>query len=133
MATILVIEDEAQERTLFQAVLEEAGYHVLGTDCGKEGLHLLRHHAVDLVLVDIFMPNMDGLEFIQQLRPAGPMPKIIAISGGSGEWNYLDVAKHLGANDTLKKPLGPRELLDAVSAQLKSDNLPSGANGKEGS
>ena len=65
------------------------------------------------------MPGMDGLELIQLLRKTRPACKIIAISDGSGEWNYLEVAKHLGANDTLKKLFSLQELLDAVSSQLK--------------
>jgi DNA-binding response OmpR family regulator len=47
-----------------------------------------------------------------------PACKIVAMSGGSGEWDYLDTAKQLGANDTLKKPFGPQELLEVVASQL---------------
>ena len=119
MATILFIDDEDQVRLLFQIALEGAGYHVLTAERGQHGLRLLQHQEVDLVLVDIFMPNMDGLEVIRLLHKTRPTCKIIAISGGSWEWDYLDTAKHLGANDTLKKPLSLHELLDAVSSQLK--------------
>jgi DNA-binding response OmpR family regulator len=73
---------------------------------------------VDLALVDIFMPEIDGLELIQRLRAARPTSKIIAMSGGSWEWDYLDTAKQLGANCTLKKPFSLQELLAAVSSQL---------------
>jgi len=120
MATVLLIDDEAQVRTLFQTVLEESGYRVLLAENGKAGLRCLEVEGVDLVLVDIFMSGMDGLELIQLLRRTRPDSKIIAMSGGSGEWNYLDAAKHLGANATLKKPFSIQELLDTVSAQLNS-------------
>jgi len=119
MATILLIDDEAEVRMLFQIVLEGAGYHVLTAESGPDGLRLLQHKEVDLILVDIFMPEMDGLEIIQLLHKSRPACKIIAMSGDSWEWNYLDTAKHLGAHNTLKKPLNPQELLEAVSFQLK--------------
>lgn len=118
MATILLIDDEDQVRTLFQVALEGAGYCVLTAENGKHGLRILQHQEADLILVDIFMPDMDGLEVIRLLRTSRPAIKIIAISGGSGERNYLDIAKYLGANDTLKKPFSPQELLHAVASQL---------------
>ncbi len=120
MATILLIDDDEQVRLLFQVVLEEAGYRVLTAENGPHGLRLLPHQEVEVVLVDIFMPDMDGLELIPRLRQTRPASKIIAISGGSGERNYLDVAKHLGANATLQKPINLQALLDAVAAQLRA-------------
>jgi DNA-binding response OmpR family regulator len=98
--------------------LAGAGYRVLTAENGNHGLRLLEHQDVALALVDMFMPGMDGLEVIELLHMSRPACKIIAMSGGSREWDYLDKAKHLGANDTLKKPFGLQELLDAVSAQL---------------
>jgi len=118
MATILIIDDEDPLRELCQTALEGAGYRVLTADSGPYGLRLLQHQEVDLALVDIFMPGMDGLEVIQLLHKTRPACKIIAMSGGSWEWDYLDAAKHLGANDTLRKPFSVQELLDAVSSQL---------------
>ena len=122
MATILLIDDEDQVRVLFQMVLGEAGYRVLAAESGQQGLRLLQRQEVDLILVDIFLPDMDGLELIQRLHTTRPTSKIIAISGGSWEWDYLDTAKSLGAHDTLKKPFSPQELLDTVSFQLKCEH-----------
>jgi two-component system sensor histidine kinase ChiS len=119
MATILFIDDDDPLRMLCQNALEGAGYRVLTAESGPHGLRLFRHQEVDLALVDIFMPSMDGLEVIQLLHKTRPACKIIAMSGSSWEWDYLDTAKHLGANDTLKKPFSLQELLDAVSSQLK--------------
>jgi CheY-like chemotaxis protein len=122
MATILFIDDEDLMRSVFQVALEQAGYRVLTADSGPHGLRLLQQQEVDLALVDMFMPGMDGLEVIELLQKARPACKIIAISGGSWEWDYLDTAKQRGANDTLKKPFGLQALLDAVSAQLNGDH-----------
>jgi CheY-like chemotaxis protein len=115
MATILCIDDEEQARTLFKVALEGAGYRVLIAENRTHGLHLLEQQQVDLILVDIFIPDMDGLELILRLRKIRPGNKIIAISGGA---NYLDITKHLGANDTLQKPFSVQELLATVSSHL---------------
>lgn len=118
MATILFIDDEDLMRTVFQVALAGAGYRVLTAESGQHGLRLLKHQEVDLILVDMFMPETNGLELIQRLRTTRPTSKIIAISGGSGERNYLGAVMYEGANDTLKKPFSLQELLDAVSSQL---------------
>ena len=119
MAIILVIDDDAQVRQLCQAALEGAGYRVLSAESGSDALRLVQQHEADLALVDVFMPTMDGLEVIPLLHKTRPACKTIAMSGGSWEWDYLDTAKQLGANDRLKKPFTIQELLDAVSSQLK--------------
>ena len=115
MATILCIDDEEQARTLFKVALEGVGYRVLIAENRTHGLRLLEQQQVDLILVDIFIPDMDGLELILRLRKIRPGNKIIAISGGT---KYLDITKHLGANDTLLKPFSVEELLDTVSSHL---------------
>jgi DNA-binding NtrC family response regulator len=79
----------------------------------------LDQHAADLLVVDLFMLEMDGCELIPLIRKTRPAIKMIAISGGSGFMDCLDAAKTLGAHDTLKKLFSLQELLAAVSAQLK--------------
>ena len=119
MATILLIDDEESIRRIFQVALEEAGYRVLTAEHGKHGLRLLAQEKVDLIVVDIFMPEMDGMELIPLLRKTRPATQVIAISGKSGLMNCLDAAKKLGAHDTLLKPFSPQVLLDAVATQLQ--------------
>jgi two-component system, chemotaxis family, chemotaxis protein CheY len=119
MAAIMLIDDDDQVRMLVKIALEDAGYRFVTVDSGQHGLRLLQHQEVDLILVDIFMPDMDGLELIPLLRKTRPASKIIAITAGEGVRNYLDIAKHLGAHDTLKKPFSRQELLDVVASQLK--------------
>jgi DNA-binding response OmpR family regulator len=111
----LCIDDEAQARRLFKVALEDAGYCVLIVENRTHGLRLLEQQQVDLILVDILIPDMDGLELILRLRKIRPDNKIIAISGGA---IYLDITKHLGANDTLLKPFSVQELLATVSSHL---------------
>jgi CheY-like chemotaxis protein len=118
MTTILLIDDDDQMQKLVKIDLEDAGYRFVSADNGKHGLRLLEHQAVDLILVDIFMPEMDGLELIPLLRKTRPATKIIAITAGAGDKNFLDVAKLLGANAALEKPFVRQKLLDAVALQL---------------
>ena len=127
MATILFIDDEDSVRRLFQVALEGAGYRVLIAESATHGLRLLEHQEVDLILVDIFMPDMDGLQLIPIIRKTEPASKIMAITGRSGRRNYLDMAKLLGAHDTLMKPFSLQELLDAVASQLGQPDPASGS------
>ena len=123
IVTILLIDDNEPVRTLFRTILEQAGYRIQIAVSGDEGWRLLHNEIVDLILVHVFLPDVDGLEFIHRLRKTRPACKIIAMLGGSGEWEYLDTVKLLGANDVLGKPLSPKELLDAVSAQVKPEHV----------
>ncbi len=113
-ATILVIDDEADILALFRKALEGAGYRVLEARSGTEGLRRFREETADLVITDILMPDMDGLELIRVFRETRPEVKIVAISGGTGPWDYRDAARMLGANETLAKPLSLQSLLDTV-------------------
>ena len=119
MSILLVIEGESEVRLHLQHALETEGYCVLLATNGQEGLRLLRDQTVDLVLVDIFVPGIDGLDLIKQMRDIRPSSKIVAMSGGIGQWNYLTVAMHVGAHMTLQKPFRRQELLDVVRSQLR--------------
>jgi two-component system chemotaxis response regulator CheY len=116
MPTILVIDDDQLLRGVVRVVLEAAGYEVVEADDGQAGLRLHREHSPDLVLVDIFMPEQDGLEFIRELRARDPRAKIVAMSGGgrAGMLDVLKAAAAFGASRTLAKPFQPRELLTAL-------------------
>ena len=116
MATILVIDDQAPIRELLRLVLEGAGHQVMEASCGQLGLALYRNKPTDLVITDIGMPEMNGLEVISELRSRFVDVKVIAISGESEE--VLNEAKQLGARRTLRKPFGMDNLLDAIQYEL---------------
>src|SRR5438067_1915609 len=98
MARILVIDDDALLRGAIRVVLESAGYEVIEAADGDAGLRLHREQGADLVLVDLFMPERDGLEVIQAVRAEVPDAKIIAMSGGSNlKLDLLDAAAASGA------------------------------------
>src|SRR6267378_6795934 len=82
VARILVMDDDELLRGALRVALEAAGYEVVEAANGDEGLRLQREQGADLVLVDIFMPERDGLEVIRALRAETPQTKIVAMSGG---------------------------------------------------
>jgi CheY-like chemotaxis protein len=121
MPSVLVVDDQDQVRQLIRETLEQAGYEVEEARDGKEGLERYRATSPDLVIMDILMPDQDGLEVIMTLRREFPNTRVIAMTGGNdmiGLLNLLDVAKMLGARRTLHKPFELKVLLDAVSAEL---------------
>ena len=121
MARIMVIDDEPLICEMLQVVLSRAGHDVLTASNGIEALHLIGEDgAVELVIADIVMPEMDGLETIVQLRKRHPGLKVIAISGGSriGNADFLAMAERLGASETFYKPLDNDELLVAIGRCL---------------
>jgi len=121
MPSVLVVDDQDEVRQLIRETLEQAGYEVEEARDGKEGLERYRARSTDLVIMDILMPEQDGLEAIMTLYREFPDTRVIAMTGGSdtiGVLNFLDVAKMFGARRTLQKPFELKILLDAVAAEL---------------
>ena len=121
MPSVLVVDDQDQIRQLIRETLEQAGYEVEEARDGKEGLERYRMKVVDLVIMDILMPDQDGLEGIMVLRREFPDSRVIAMTGGSevvGFGNVLDIAKMLGARRTLQKPFDLKVLLDMVASEM---------------
>jgi len=117
-ATILIIEDEEPTRVLLRTVLEAAGHEVREASNGRIGLALYRDRPPDLVITDIRMPEMSGLDMILELTREFLNAKVIAISGEQGEEHVLGVAKLLGARQTLHKPFSMEQLLNAVRYEI---------------
>ena len=120
MASILLIDDDDTLRTLTAEVLRQAGHTVSEAPDGKTGLKLYHAGRHDLIITDIVMPDMDGLELIMSLRQTTPRPRIIAISGDSQLSTplYLPLARRLGVQRTLAKPVRPEMLLQTVAEML---------------
>ncbi len=120
MANILIVDDDPQIRKVFRRILEAENYEVAEAADGKEGASRFRDWPPDLVLMDIFMPEQEGLETIRELRWDFPDVKIIAISGGgkSGRMEPLEAAQKFGAALALKKPISREELLSSVKEVL---------------
>ncbi len=107
MARILVIDDDTQLRGLMRRILERAGHEVHEASNGRIGLELQRQINADLIITDIFMPEMEGTEFIMVIRAEFPHVEVIAMSGGGnvGDVDILELAKNLGAARAFHKPI----------------------------
>ena len=117
MAEILVIDDEPQMRRLIARILTGAGHGVHEAENGRDGIGLFHRVHPALVITDIVMPDMEGIEMIRELRQEAPTIPILAISGG-GPAVYLRAATGLGATAALAKPFSTDELLEAVGNLL---------------
>ncbi|MGH7148788.1 MAG: response regulator transcription factor [Nitrospiraceae bacterium] len=118
MASILLIDGDEQLRAFLRRVLEEAGYLVSEAPNGQEGLRQFRQTPTALVITDLLMPDMDGLEVTRAVRRESPTVKIIVLAGGAGQENLLEAATLLGADRAMKKPVTIAELLRAVEQEL---------------
>ena len=101
---------------MLRIVLEQEGYEIRTAKNGLRGLQSLRERVTDLVVTDLLMPEMEGIETILELRRDFPRVKIIATSGGGllGPEDYLDSARQPGAHLTFVKPLILPESLDGI-------------------
>ena len=121
MARILVVDDDADVRAAVRTILEDAGHEVVEAVDGAAGLRAYRDASFDLVLCDLFMPDVDGIELIRALRRQFPDAKVIAMSGGAfdGTLDLLDLAPYLGAAEALAKPFSLDEFVRAVERVLR--------------
>lgn len=121
MANILIIDDEDIVRRSIRKILENEGHTVSEATSGKDGLDAVSNHPPDLLITDIFMPEKDGLEVIQELNAQNQNLKILAISGGgtTGAFDFLPQAKAFGAHAILHKPFLREELLKAIETAMQ--------------
>jgi DNA-binding NtrC family response regulator len=118
---ILVIDDDNQTRRMLRLALERAGYEVIEARNGREGVQCYQATPTDLIITDVLMPGMEGIEAIVELQRERTDVKIIAISGGGymGTLTFLEIAEQAGACRTFEKPFTLRELLAAVHEVLE--------------
>lgn len=125
MSRILIVDDEEQIRRLCQTALQSAGFEAWAVESAAEALKFLAEDAVDLIVTDIVMPDMDGIELIQTTRSRFPAIAIVAISGGGvfPAKDCLDLARKLGANAVLPKPFGLAELVRIAKETLNGRSI----------
>ena len=123
---ILLVEDDNSIRSFVKTILETNGYQVVTATSCQEGLMLFSSHVPDLVILDLGLPDLDGMSFIPEVRKRGNTP-ILVLSARSMESDKV-TALDLGANDYVTKPFGTAELLARVRAALRSRRLQSGSN-----
>ncbi|MBK8857689.1 MAG: response regulator [Opitutaceae bacterium] len=115
---ILVVDDEAEVRNVTKLLLEMSGYTAVCVNDGRAALRALPAGKFDCVLTDMLMPEMDGVELLNELRRRHTSLRIVAMSGGgqAPKESYLQMAKHCGAHILLPKPFN-REQLDIAIKQ----------------
>lgn len=124
MAKILVVDDDIAVQATIRLLLERAGHSVVAANDGRNGLALFEAGGFDLLLLDIFMPGMDGLEAMRLIHQQQPLIPIIVISGrpigldSAAGPDFLTMATKLGAVSSLQKPFRPAALLAAVAGCL---------------
>ncbi len=125
MAKILLIDDEPMVRAAVSAALISAGHDVTPAQNGVEGLEIFSQGDFGLVITDIIMDEMEGLETIIELKKKSPLQKIMAISGGGklGARTHLDLALKFGAEKILEKPFRLADLLSAVNDLTNSNKI----------
>ncbi len=114
---ILVVEDEQSIRTIIEYALQEAGFTVVTTARGDDALEVFAREDVDLVILDIMLPGLDGLEVCRRIRATDATP-IIMLSARGEELDKV-LGLELGADDYVTKPFSPRELVSRVRANLR--------------
>jgi len=120
MPRILVIDDEVAVRKVIVRMLTSAGHEVTAAPDGAAGLRLWREAGADLVLTDLHMPEMNGLEVIRALRAAEPTLPVVAMSGtGAAREDLTQAVQQLGSVGILGKPFSWDELIGVIAAALR--------------
>jgi UDP-3-O-acyl N-acetylglucosamine deacetylase len=118
--TILIVDDETQIRTTLRGILSDEGYRVLDADDALKALNLIAAQRPDLVILDIWMPHMDGIELLEQLKTREPELPIIVVSG-HGTIETAVRATKLGASDFIEKPFSLDTLLRSVRRAMRKE------------
>lgn len=116
MADILIVDDDDLIRDMIRAFVEDAGHTAREAEDGKVALDRLAERPADVAILDVIMPNQEGLETIRHMQRLHPTVKIIVMSGGGarGQQSYLDAALDFGAKAALKKPFSGADLLALI-------------------
>ena len=120
MSRILVVDDDSMIRLVVKSILERQSHSVVLAECGHEGAEAIEAYAFDIAIVDIFMPDMNGIETIKVFRRSAPKLPIIVMSGyafrdaNGPTTDFFRMALDLGATECLHKPFTPSQLLQAV-------------------
>ena len=118
MARILVVDWEEEERVYFWSVLEDVGHVLLFASDGQTALEVWRNNEVDLVLTELYLPELNGLRLIKELMALDRDQLIVAISEISAD--QLDLAEDYGACHILYKPVDPQTLVSGVAKALRA-------------
>ncbi|MEW5977289.1 MAG: response regulator [Acidobacteriota bacterium] len=117
--SILIVDDEAQVRRILKLILERAGHTVREVETGQEALSACQATGFDLIITDLGLPDVNGIELIQRLKAQRPEQKILAVSG-SIDPAFLEHVQSLGVQ-SMQKPLLPQSVLETVEGLCKPE------------
>lgn len=122
MISILVVEDDKHTRKLMKTILKRQGYSVFVAEDGVQGMEVLDNHHIDLIILDVMMPNMDGFEFAKELREGECMIPILMVTAKQLQEDKIKgfVA---GADDYMTKPIDTEEMLLRIKALLRRSQI----------
>ena len=118
---ILIADDEKLIRNVLKEYLLVENYHVFEANDGKEVLDIIRNNCIDLILLDIMMPNMDGFSALKEIKKENNIP-VIVLSARKEEYDKL-LGFDLGIDDYITKPFSPKEVMARIKAVLKRNNM----------
>ena len=120
MPKVLLVEDDAAVQRVLERTLQKLGHEVTLAVNGAKALELLDTQSFDLMITDLIMPEMEGLQLLRELRKKPARPTVIAMSGGGrgSATDYLEIAKTFGATVTLPKPFSQEQLTAAIDRAL---------------
>ncbi len=124
--TILVVEDEQSIATLLKYNLEQSGYSVITANDGEEGMNMALEQLPDLMILDLMLPKMDGIEVCKELRQKKMNIPILMLTAKDDEFDKV-LGLELGADDYMTKPFSPREVVARVKAILRRSQAIKGA------
>lgn len=122
MDTILLVEDDRFFRKMFSSLLHAEGYQVETASCGADGLEMLAKGQYSLVITDLVMPDISGLEILSRVRESHPMVDVIMVTGNANLESAIFALKH-GARDYLVKPVNPDEFKHSVAKCIQQRRL----------
>lgn len=125
MATILVVDDEKDIVNALEIYLKPEGYDILKAYDGRQAMEVMKLHKVDLVLMDVMMPTMDGITATAKLRETSNVP-VIFLSAKSEDTDKI-LGLNIGADDYITKPFNPAEVIARVRSQLRRYNMLGGS------
>jgi len=121
MGRILIVDDDKDIRNIFKRAFENAGHEVITANNGRVCEELYEEQNPDVIVLDIIMPEQEGIETILNLKRINSNVKIIAISGGGmgGAFNYLNNARKFGAKAVFEKPVNHEKLINQIELLLQ--------------
>lgn len=122
LATILIVEDELMERAIYGDLLREHGYKVLSVPTGDQALELLQLKPVDVLMIDLVLPGVSGIELIERVKTVTPETPVIVVTGHPSSHNVITALK-LGAFDFIVKGFKPEVMLHSVKRALEKRRL----------